>query len=105
MAVYRGYKPTFPNFDLFLLDGSASPVKTRLKGLNEEGLLIPLKPVGNYHKESGIYGYNVYIGTTGIYSFGDGSFLVSHPFNAKTGQCGYIFPYIFDEKRGFVLNE
>lgn len=104
LAVYRGLKPTYPNYDVFVLDAATPPVKTKLKGLNEEGLLLPLKPIGAYHAESGVYGYRGPVGSTGLYAWGDGTYLAAQAHTGKTGQCGYIYQYVFDEKRGFVLN-
>lgn len=104
MAVYPGAKPEYPNFKLFEIDGSVAPVKKMLPGVGEEGLCLTLRKVGNCkHPES--FGWNFDYGSTGLYAYGDGRYLISTPFNAKTGQCGLILPYVYDEKHGFVLDQ
>ena len=77
-AVYVGKKPEYPNYAMYRIDGSVAAVDAPLKGLNESGKLLTLKKAGEYHAESGVYGYRFPHGSTGLYSFGDGNFYISH---------------------------
>ena len=77
-AVYVGKKPEYPNYAMFRIDGSVAAVDAPLKGLNETGKLLTLKKAGEYHEESGVYGYRFPHGSTGLYSVGNGNFYISH---------------------------
>ena len=103
MAVYAGTKPEFPNYDLFAVDASVPPKKEMLRGLEEEGLCLTLKKVGKpVHPE--VFGWYFPLGSTGLYAYGDGRYLISQNFKAKTGQCGILLPFVYDEKVGFLLD-
>lgn len=105
MAVYVGKKAEFPNFPLFAVD-LAVPAKTEvLRGVDEEGEVLTLRRDGEYHEASGVYGYPFKFGTTGMYSFGDGTWLFSDNRKCIGGfQCGYIFRYEYvGEKIPFLL--
>ena len=104
MAVYPGNKPEYPNFKLFEIDASVSPEKKTLPGLKEEGMCLSLRKV-EPQKHPHSFGWDFPYGSTGLYAYGDGRYLISIPFTAKTGQCGWILPYLYDEKRGFVLDQ
>lgn len=105
MAVYRGKKPEFPNFSLFAADAAVAPIKAPLKGLNEEGMLLFLKPEGKYHEQSGTYGWNFKFGTTGLYAAGDGRYLISEEHRSRSGQCSMIYQYVWKESFPFVLDD
>ena len=78
-AVYRGKKDHFPNYPMFVIDGSNAPVEKEIPGLNgEKGLMLKLKETKVYDEKSGIYGSEFPYGSTGIYSVGDGMFYFSH---------------------------
>lgn len=65
MAVYRGCKPAWPNYDLYVIDGGKAPVNDRLTLLdNGTGEAAP--------------GWRYPWGATGLCSLGDGYFYVSH---------------------------
>lgn len=103
MAVYTGKKPEFPNYALFAVDASVPPKKELLRGVGEEGLCLTLKRVGiPQHPE--VFGWKFPLGSTGLYAFGDGRYLICQNFKAKTGQCGLIFPFVYDERDGFLLD-
>lgn len=102
MAVYRGSKPQFANYDLFAVDWSKAPVKARLAGMEEEGETLSLLPMGQRDGEGQIYGWRFPHGATGLYSFGDGNWLISENRRTDAGQCGYIFQYVWDEKHPFL---
>lgn len=78
LAVYRGKKPQFPNYSLYIIDGSVAPRRACLAGLPEEGLLLQQAALGLLHEESGIRGFQFRWGTTGLEALGNGYFYVSH---------------------------
>lgn len=87
MAVYEGQKEEFPNYSLFIIDGSKAPVKGEIRGQAkpEEGLLLSLLEDGLYDEETGIYGWE-FSGLPrpatapqyGLESLGNGYYYVSH---------------------------
>lgn len=95
MAVYPGKKAEYPNFRLFAVDASCAPAEGRLQ----------LKPMGNYHPDSDTYGWHFSHGSTGMYAFGNGEWLISEPHVCQSGQCSFLYRYLFDEKAGFVLKD
>ncbi len=106
MAVYQGKKPEYPNFSMFAVDLSV-PAKTELlRGIGEEGEVLTLRRGGEYHEESGVWGYKFKLGATGMFSFGDGNWLFSDNRKCTEGrQCSYIFKYKYvGEKDGFLLD-
>ena len=103
MAVYPGQKPEFPNYHLFAVDGRVAPQKKPLRGLQEEGLCLTLKQVGTpQHPE--VFGWRFSMGSTGLYAYGDGRYRISRNFRGKTGQCAWLYPFVYDEKDGFLLD-
>ena len=82
LAVYLGKKPQYPNYPMYVIDGSVAPYEGEIYGRGgERGMILTLKDEAAKH-ESGISGLTFPWGQTGIYSFGDGLFYVSH--NGKT---------------------
>lgn len=78
-AVYVGKKPQYPNYPMFVIDGSVAPYEAELKGRGgERGMVLSLKKEGNYHEDSGVWGLTFKRGQTGMYSFGNGLFYMSH---------------------------
>ncbi|MES0834910.1 hypothetical protein [Nocardiopsis tropica] len=77
MAVYEGVKPHFPNYSLFVVDGSRPPVRGTVRGQedDEQGLLLPLRRDGMLHGESGVRGWDTG-GQYGLVSLDDGRFYV-----------------------------
>ena len=102
LAVYKGVKPAFPNYDLFAADATKAPVWTELKGIGEEGWLVQLAEGGSTHEATGVRGWRFPHGSTGLYACQNGDFLISEPHLAESGQCSYIYRYVRHEKRGFV---
>ena len=105
MAVYRGFKPEYPNYDLYAVDATVAPQVQDLQGLNEKGEVLTLAKAGKLHEASGVYGWNFPHGSTGLWAKGDGTYLISENHVGKTGQCSYIYEYAYDEARGFVINQ
>ena len=102
MAVYNGVKPEFPNYALYAIDATTAPKTTKLKGLDEEGELLTLKPIGKLGEATGVYGWHFPHGSTGMFSYGDGRWLISENRLTTEGQCGYIFQYLWNEKDPFI---
>jgi len=105
MAVYCGFKPEYPNYDLYAVDAAVAPQVQDLQGLNEKGEVLTLAKAGKLHEASGVYGWNFPHGSTGLWAKGDGTYLISENHVGKTGQCSYIYEYAYDEARGFVINQ
>ena len=92
MAVYVGKKKEFPNYSLFCVDRKVAPIDKNLAGLDEVGNTLTLKHDG----------WHFPYGSTGLYSFGDGNWLICHDQQTEEGQCGYIYPYRWDESNPFT---
>ena len=103
MAVYTGQKPEYPNYNLFAVDASVAPERKIARGVGEEKMHLTLKRVGKEeHPE--IFGWRFPLGSTGLYAYGDGRYLISQPYAAVTGQCAFLLPHIFDPDKGFILD-
>ncbi len=102
MAVYKGKKPSFPNLPLYAVDWSVPAKKEVLCGLGYEGEVLTLKE-GPVKGEKGVSGWNFMHGNTGLFSFGDGRWLVCEKKKSTLGQCGYIYSYRYDGETPFLL--
>lgn len=76
-AVYKGQKPQFGNFPMFLIDGRCAPVQKPLTGRDEEGVVLQLAPIGQ-QDEMGVWGLDFPYGSTGMEAVGDGTVWISH---------------------------
>lgn len=78
MAVYKGRKPEFPNYSLFMVDGDAKPKRGLLQGQpdQERGLILPLLPYGLYDAKTGIHGWES-AGNYGLEALGDGTYYIA----------------------------
>ena len=75
-AVYKGEKPEYPNYDMFVIKGNQTPLIKELPGYyGEKCKVLKLQETGLC--ESGIYGYRFPFGQTGMFSLGDGRFYFS----------------------------
>ncbi len=92
-CVYNGTKPQFPNYPMFVVDGSVSPELKELVGCDdgETGLVLTLKDTGLC--QNGIYGVDFPYGSTGFYSFGNGEFYVSQHVSSPEGQATNVYLY------------
>ena len=82
MAVYPGKKENFPNYKIYVIDGSVPPFE------DENGdMTLTLLDDGIYHKESGVYGYVFPYGSTGMQALGGGYFLFSKEKKNSAGLC------------------
>lgn len=102
MAVYKGYKEHFPNYTLFSVDMSVQPQEKELIGVAERAETLSLSEKGLYDEKNGIYGWYFPLGSTGLFSFGNGEWLICRHFKTDDGQCGEIEHYEWDEKSPFV---
>ena len=97
-AVYEGQKPQFPNYRLFVIDGSAEPTEV------EGGKMLSLKKIGLFDEKSGTCGYYFDYGDTGLYSLGNGYFYISHHGHPEKGvYLTNIKLYKYNEKDPFEL--
>ena len=87
LFVYRGKKPQFPNYALYLFDGAKVPKTAPVMGLNGEvgANLIPCEE-GILHPESGVRGFEMDLGQFGIHALGNGLFYVAHPYKISEPQ-------------------
>ena len=92
-CVYNGTKPNFPNYPMFVIDGSVEAREELLTGCGgEKGLVLTLKDT--CLSSDGIYGVDFPHGSTGLYSFGDGRFYVSqHTVSPEKGQATNVYLY------------
>ena len=102
MAVYEGFKTDFPNYTLFCVDMSASPEAKELKGTGERAEVLALCEKGLRDEKTGIYGWRFPLGSTGLFSFGNGDWLICRHYKTDEGQCGEIIHYEWDEKTPFI---
>ena len=102
MAVYKGFKESFPNYTLFSVDMSAQPETKELIENGEAVETLQLSRKGVYHQKTGVYGWHFPLGSTGLFSFGNGDWLICRHFRTEEGQCGEIELYEWDEITPFV---
>ncbi|MGW6461240.1 hypothetical protein ACWF94_35820, partial [Streptomyces sp. NPDC055078] len=78
MAAYKGKKAAFPNYSLFVLDGSQRPHWGPVRGQDrpEYGRILSLLPQGLHDTKSGVYGYES-AGQYGLISLDDGRYYVA----------------------------
>jgi hypothetical protein len=106
-AVYRGSKPEFPNYDLFVIDGKKMPVKSSITSETKKLKIktLSLLEAGSKDPTSGISGWHFKWGATGLYPIGDGLFYISHPSKSIDGQQQstiHLYKWIGDQ-RAFTL--
>lgn len=84
MAVYKGSKKQFPNYSLFVVDGSKEPTRAGLRGQPspETGLTLPLLAAGLQDKATGIRGFQS-TGQYGLVSLDRGLFYLAENGTAK----------------------
>lgn len=85
MAVYKGRKPNYPNYDLYAADLSRHPFHAALEGVPYAGkcLQLRLSHQGLHDDATGISGWRFPYGSTGIQALGDGYFYLSQNFKDK----------------------
>ena len=82
-AVYKGRKPHYPNWSLFVIDGSKPARRESLQGFDTptEGEVLSLVEAGN--PDGGIGGWNFKWGATGLCPLGGGYFYISENARSK----------------------
>lgn len=104
MAVYAGAKKHYPNYTLFIADGTARPQTKALDGVPyiSKAKVVPLKAAGK--QQGDIRGWYWGVGSTGMCSLGDGYFYLSHGYKVEQGQGSIIRLYRFTgaEDEAFV---
>lgn len=111
VCVYRGKKAEYPNYSTYVIDGSIAPVEGEIYGLDgETGLNLTAAHVGIIDEKTGIRGFNMPYGETGIHSFGDGYFYFSQPHTIEGEKKKYssdirLYKYTGIEPCGFELVE
>lgn len=82
-AVYKGKKPHYPNWSLFVIDGSKPARWESLQGFDTptEGEVLSLVEAGN--PDGGIGGWNFKWGATGLCPLGGGYFYISENARSK----------------------
>lgn len=79
MFVYRGKKPQYPNYALYLINAAKPAVKAPLAGLGGEvGLLLTQADAGILHEASGVRGFEMDFGQFGVHALGERLFYISH---------------------------
>ena len=102
IAVYKGFKENFPNYTLFAVDMSVDHETKELKELGETVETLALSKKGLRNEKTGVHGWNFPLGSTGLFSFGNGEWLICRHFRTDEGQCGEIEHYVWDEKTPFI---
>ncbi len=85
MAVYKGKKPEFPNFDIFSFSLSEKPVKSPLEGVSYDKTKHPT--IGK--SETPVQGIRFKYGSTGLCPVGEGLFYISE--NGRNKDSGRQF--------------
>ena len=101
---YEGKKGQFPNYPVYLIDGSKAPVeKTLSLGADRDygplqGLCLTLMEKGTYHEKSGVWGVDTMPGKadTGFISLGNGFFYVAESGKIGDKQYGKVFLHKVD---------
>lgn len=103
-AVYRGSKPQFPNYSMYVFDRTVKATVKTIMPINESHETLPLANVFERDEKTGICGSRFPHGSTGMISLGDGYFYMSEPYRNENKFGTLIRLYKYDEKEGFVLN-
>ncbi|QPH40740.1 hypothetical protein [Pedobacter endophyticus] len=107
-AVYKGSKPEFPNYDLFVIDLKKTPLSNKIS-VGEEVIKVKTLSLLNADtnkKLSEIAGWHFKWGATGLVSLGDGRFYISHNGKTKDGQQQttlYKYRWTAENRNPFVL--
>jgi hypothetical protein len=107
-AVYSGSKAQFPNYDLFVINGTKKPVKSYIRSNNQDLKvnMLSLVDAGPKDTKSSISGWYFNWGSTGLCPLGDGLFYISHNSKAEDGQQQSVihkYKWVGDNQNAFVL--
>lgn len=106
-AVYKGSKPQYPNYDLFIIDGNKKPFKGKIKSDDKwlKVTQLSLADLGSKDEKTGIRGWHFKWGATGLCPLGDGYFYISHNGKSEDGQQQttiYKYKWVGDAETPFV---
>lgn len=97
MGVYKGAKPSFPNYGLFAVDADARPTRSALIGVAgagglgwEQGMVLPLANDGLLHASSGVRGW-YQKADVGIQPLGQGRYYLAVNSGRKKAQNAALF--------------
>lgn len=95
MAVYRGKKPQYPNYNMYAFNAATKPTRQTLKGVPYWGkaYVVPLAKAGVRDETTGISGWTFQYGSTGIHALGNGYFYISENHSDKNGQSTVLRLY------------
>ncbi len=95
MAVYKGRKPSFPNYSMYAVCSASRPQKQKLEGIPYagRGLVVPLADAPLCDAATGITGWNFPYGSTGMHSLGGGYFYFSENFRTEEGESSVLRLY------------
>lgn len=103
-AVYKGQKPEYPNYSMYVIDGSIKPVLKDLAGMDgEKGKVLALWETGL--SENGISGCEFPYGSTGMISLGNGSFYFSENYAKEGGHGSEICLYRYNGKAAVLFEK
>lgn len=101
LAVYKGNKTEFENYDVFAIDMTAEPVDISLNGLDETGLALTLLGADGPENKN-ICGWHFDFGEFGFCSNDSGGFYIGEPVSENKKYGAYIYEYDFDLENGFT---
>ena len=104
-TVYRGAKPQFPNYDMFVIDGAVPPKNVPHECLAETISVLSLKDVGQ--SQNGISGYYFPYGAMGMEPLGGDLFYIAEGGKNEQGNFATIRLYqkTNDSANPFTLAE
>ena len=86
LAVYKGKKSGYPNYDLFSIYMNQKPVKAKPKGIDHKEWTLKLAADGLHHEDTDTWGWRFKWGSTGLCPIGDGTWYISE--NHRDKQTG-----------------
>jgi hypothetical protein len=107
-AVYKGTKPQYPNYDLFVIDGHKKPKKGYITSDNkrEKVELLTLAAAGEKSNDGTVRGWRFKWGATGLVPLANGLFYISHNKKTEDGQQQttlHKYRWVGSEKEAFLL--
>jgi hypothetical protein len=100
-CVYNGTKPQYPNYPMFVVDGSRKATEGQLVGHSDgvKGLILSLRDTGT--GQGGIYGMTFPHGSMGLHSFGDGRFYAAqYRYSNEEGHITSVHSYRLTRENG-----
>ncbi|MBQ7637696.1 MAG: hypothetical protein IJS90_02185 [Clostridia bacterium] len=101
MAVYRGKKPEYPNYDMFAVDLSKPARFTGLSGTGEKGDALTLFNAPSPESSEGISGFRFPYGQCGMQFLSGGELVCAAPVGEDGENAADLFAFSFDPKNGF----